>query len=184
MTPKYCAFLRGVNVNGISIKMQDLRAAFVEMGFTDVQTILATGNVVFTIPEETSYGQDLKSFIEKELSRQFHYEAHVFLRSGEEIQKALVAAQAMCVPKECHNYLLLFDDNELLTELRVLFDSLSHLQEEQLRTFECGAFWIVPVGSTLASEFGSKVLGSKKFKSRLTSRNINTILKIGNAMLQ
>ncbi len=117
-------------------------------------------------------------------SRQFHYEAHVFLRSGEEIQKALVAAQAMCVPKECHNYLLLFDDNELLTELRVLFDSLSHLQEEQLRTFECGAFWIVPVGSTLASEFGSKVLGSKKFKSRLTSRNINTILKIGDAMLQ
>jgi uncharacterized protein (DUF1697 family) len=184
MAEKYCAFLRGVNVNGISIKMKDLQAAFVEMGFTDVQTILATGNVVFTIPERMSYGQDLNSFIEKELSRQFQYEAHVFLRSGEEIQKVIIAAQATCVPKECHNYLLLLDDNELLMELRVLFDSLPHLPEELLMLFECGAFWIVPVGSTLASEFGSKVLGSKKFKSILTSRNMNTILKIGKAMFQ
>ena len=48
MNEKYCVFLRGINVNGIKIKMQDLKAVLTNLGFTDVKTILATGNVILT----------------------------------------------------------------------------------------------------------------------------------------
>lgn len=183
MVEKYCVFLRGINVNGISIKMDALKEAFIKMGFTDAKTILATGNVIFTLTERNSCGQKTKPYIEKELSKHFLYDAHIIMRSSKEIQDVIFIAQTMDVREECHNYYLLFDDRELLLELKQLFDSMPHSPQEQLMILECGAFWIVPKGATLSSDFGSKVLGNKKYKSRLTSRNINTIQKIYKAMM-
>ena len=44
---KYIAFLRGINVGNIRIKMSDLKNAFQDMGFQNAVTYLQTGNVVF-----------------------------------------------------------------------------------------------------------------------------------------
>ena len=44
--PRYAAFLRGVSP--MNAKMPDLRAAFEAAGFTDVRTVLSSGNIVFT----------------------------------------------------------------------------------------------------------------------------------------
>ena len=179
-----CVFLRGINVNGINIKMAALKEAFIKMGFTDAKTILATGNVIFTLTEKNNCGQILKSYIEKELSNLFLYDAHIVMRSSKEIQNVIFVAKTMDVHEECHNYCLLFDDMELLLELKLLFDSIAHLPQEQLIIVECGVFWIVPKGATLSSNFGLKILGNKKYKSRLTSRNINTMQKIYKAMME
>ena len=46
--PRYAAFLRGVMPT--NAKMPQLKAAFEAAGFTDVKTLLASGNVVFTAP--------------------------------------------------------------------------------------------------------------------------------------
>jgi uncharacterized protein (DUF1697 family) len=70
----------------------------------------------------------------------------------------------------------------LESELKEFFDSVTNEPQEKLVMRESGMFWIVPKGSTLKSEFGSKVLGNKKYKSSLTSRNINTIQKIYKAI--
>lgn len=43
--PRYAAFLRGVGP--MNAKMPDLKRAFESAGFTDVKTILASGNVAF-----------------------------------------------------------------------------------------------------------------------------------------
>ena len=44
--PRYAAFLRGVSP--MNAKMPDLKAAFEAAGFTDVKTLLSSGNLVFT----------------------------------------------------------------------------------------------------------------------------------------
>ena len=45
----FAALLRAVNVGGTSIiRMADLKAVCEKIGFTDVQTLLQSGNVVFT----------------------------------------------------------------------------------------------------------------------------------------
>lgn len=44
--PRYAAFLRGVMP--VNAKMPDLKKAFETAGFTDVKTILGSGNVVFS----------------------------------------------------------------------------------------------------------------------------------------
>ena len=46
--PRYAAFLRGVMPT--NAKMPQLKAAFEAAGFTDVKTLLSSGNVVFTAP--------------------------------------------------------------------------------------------------------------------------------------
>jgi uncharacterized protein (DUF1697 family) len=61
---RYVAFLRGINVGGHAVvKMTDLRAAFAKMGFEDVRTVLASGNVVFAAPaaDEPSLSRKIAS---------------------------------------------------------------------------------------------------------------------------
>ncbi len=43
--PRYAAFLRGVSP--MNAKMPELRKAFEAAGFTEVKTVLSSGNVVF-----------------------------------------------------------------------------------------------------------------------------------------
>jgi uncharacterized protein (DUF1697 family) len=182
MEEKYCAFLRGVNVNGTSMKMDALRTAFLEMGFENVKTVLASGNVIFSVPEEGPGEQGLKAYIEEGLSGRFQYDAHLLIRSGQAIREVLDAAQTVRIPDGCHRYILLCDDGALLSGLQPLFDGMPHTADERLAVHPFGAFWIVPKGRTLGSDFGAKVLGSKKYKSVLTSRNMNTLEKIHKAM--
>jgi uncharacterized protein (DUF1697 family) len=49
--PGYVAFLRGVTP--MNAKMADLRTAYEEAGFTDVRTVLSSGNVVFNSRERS-----------------------------------------------------------------------------------------------------------------------------------
>ncbi|WP_300672629.1 DUF1697 domain-containing protein [Soonwooa sp.] len=44
---KYCAFLRGVNINGASLKMKDVCDVFSKTGMQNVQSILASGKYPF-----------------------------------------------------------------------------------------------------------------------------------------
>ena len=44
---RYIALLRGINVGGINIKMADLKDAISSLGFDNVKTVLASGNVLF-----------------------------------------------------------------------------------------------------------------------------------------
>ena len=46
------ALLRGVNVGGVRFAMKDLAAALEQAGFTDVRTVLASGNVILTAQED------------------------------------------------------------------------------------------------------------------------------------
>lgn len=51
---RYAAFLRGINVGGnVLIKMVDVKAIFETLGFKNVQTVLASGNIVFDADESS-----------------------------------------------------------------------------------------------------------------------------------
>jgi uncharacterized protein (DUF1697 family) len=45
--PRYVAFLRAINVGGHIVKMDALRRHFASLGFDDVETFIASGNVIF-----------------------------------------------------------------------------------------------------------------------------------------
>lgn len=183
MENRYCAFLRGVNVRGTAMKMDKLAVSFSEMGFDNIKTIQASGNVLFNNNHNINQ-EELKDMIEEELSRYFNYEANVFIRNKGEIEEILTACSKIPTPEECHHYILLCDYKEYMEEIQDIFKRLSPTLPEQFHTLSSEgkalpeAIWIVPKGSTLSSEFGAKVLGSKKYKSIFTSRNKNTLEKV------
>src|SRR6266849_2166689 len=69
--PRYAAFLRGVMP--VNAKMPDLKKAFEAAGFTDVKTILASGNVVFSAraASEASLQQRAEAAMAERLGRTF-----------------------------------------------------------------------------------------------------------------
>jgi uncharacterized protein (DUF1697 family) len=86
---QHLALLRGVNVGGQNlVKMADLRAAFESMGFADVATYIASGNVLFWPPRQKR--EQLAARIESELTRRFGVELKVVLLTEAHL-KAVVA---------------------------------------------------------------------------------------------
>jgi|GEM_PF-4606527 len=80
---KYCAFLRGVNVKGTNMKMSDVCQVFKDAGVTDVTSVLASGNIVFSSDKAPA---SLKQLLEDSMSAYFSYEAFLFIRSQEEVE--------------------------------------------------------------------------------------------------
>lgn len=60
MLPRYVALFGSINVAGNRLKMADLRAAFEADGFTNVETVVASGNVLFDHPERPDEGLEEK----------------------------------------------------------------------------------------------------------------------------
>ncbi|HXS15318.1 MAG TPA: DUF1697 domain-containing protein [Candidatus Saccharimonadales bacterium] len=79
----YIAFLRGINVNGRKVLMQDLEQVFEQMGFINSKTLLASGNVLFDSIEKNE--ELLKKEIQEALQKQFGFSIPVVLRTKEEI---------------------------------------------------------------------------------------------------
>lgn len=81
----YAAFLRGINVGGHKkVPMADLKKTFEKMGFTNVRTLLASGNVIFEANKSTN--AKLAAEIEKGLAKVFGFEIGTIVRSIEEVQ--------------------------------------------------------------------------------------------------
>lgn len=85
--PRYAAFLRGVGPT--LAKNSDLRAAFEAAGFTEVKTVLASGNVVFTAPRAATATLERKAeaAMQKALGKTFL----PFIRSAIELDALLTS---------------------------------------------------------------------------------------------
>ena len=79
---KYIAFLRAINVGGHVVKMDQLRELFVQLGFENVETFIASGNVIF---DSKSTAKSLEQKIEKHLKQSLGYEVRTFIRSTKEL---------------------------------------------------------------------------------------------------
>ncbi|NUT19631.1 MAG: DUF1697 domain-containing protein [Hamadaea sp.] len=67
---KFAVLLRGINVGGSNkVGMADLRALLGELGFTEVKTLLQSGNAVFDAPKGTP--AQLAEQIEKALEERY-----------------------------------------------------------------------------------------------------------------
>jgi uncharacterized protein (DUF1697 family) len=82
------ALLRGVNLGKRKVIMSELRALCEGAGFTDVQTLVASGNLVLGAKEK---GAKLEAKLEKLIFDDMALKTDVFVRTGAELD-AIVAA--------------------------------------------------------------------------------------------
>jgi uncharacterized protein (DUF1697 family) len=83
---KFVALLRGINVGGNKmVKMDDLKKWFAALGFKNVKTILASGNVLFESADDDE--EALAKKIAAKLKAESGHDVGIQVRSIEEIQK-------------------------------------------------------------------------------------------------
>ncbi|MEO8562901.1 MAG: DUF1697 domain-containing protein [bacterium] len=81
--PRYAALLRAINVGGRTVKMDELRALFETVPLRRVESVIASGNILF---ESASADlAKLESRIEAKLEKRLGYEVGTFIRTGPEL---------------------------------------------------------------------------------------------------
>ena len=167
---RYVALLRGVNVGGVTIKMVDLADLVSGLGYTDVSTVLASGNVLFTSTDAASAA---KSALEAALRTRFGYEAWVHVLTMDAIRE-LIAAYPFARESGRHAYVVFAVTPGVRAELlAVELDPAV----EQAQAGDGVVYWSVPKGSTLDSALG-KAQAKAAYTPWLTTRNLNTLEKL------
>lgn len=86
---RYCAFFGSINVGGNRVTMADLRYAFEREEFEDVETVIASGNVLFSFGDRPTEG--LEELFAHMMFDRFDIRSFVAVRSREEVQAAVEA---------------------------------------------------------------------------------------------
>lgn len=171
---KFIAFLRAINVGGHTVKMDHLRRLFESLGYSNVETFIASGNVVFETTARNT--QTLERAIEKKLHAALGYEVATFIRTSAEL-----AAIAEYIPFKKA-------ERDAAVALNVAFlaeplDARSRSKLMALRTdiddFQVHArevYWLCRKRQS-ESTFSNAILEKTVGKSS-TLRNMNTIQKL------
>ena len=85
---RYIVLLRGINISGKNrITMSDLKAGFIELGYTAVSTYLNSGNVIFDSGIDNK--EELSNAIRFMINKQFELKIPVFVILQEELEEIL-----------------------------------------------------------------------------------------------
>jgi uncharacterized protein (DUF1697 family) len=171
---RHVALLRGVNVNGITIKSADLKALFVELGFGAVRTVLASGNVLFDTAESDAAA--LRTRIEQALRKRFGYDAWIVLLTQKTVADMAAAYPFERIDEERHPYIVFGSDKAMLDEIMEKAGTVD-ADTERLERGKGVLYWQCPRGESLETPV-AKLLGKTRYKSSTTTRNLRTVEKL------
>ncbi|MEP0264301.1 DUF1697 domain-containing protein [Dokdonia sp.] len=171
----YVAFLRGINVNGHhKVPMVQLRVEMETLGFTNIITILNSGNVLFDT--EVHDEELLEKKVTEHLEKVFGFPIPTMVRSAETIYQLLKSDP--------------FKDIVMTKDIRLYISFLKDTTEADLQTpwtSEDNAYTIlVKQEKTILSVLDVSINKTPKamkalesfFGKNITTRNWNTIKRI------
>lgn len=173
---KYVAFLRGINVGGNrKVPMESLRKSFESFGFTDVKTLLNSGNVMFAADEMDVSG--LRKKIEEQLGKKFGWEIGTNVRLQKDTQKMVEENpfRGIEVTPQTRLYVTFLSDKPTST-LKIPYES-SDKNFKILQVSDNAIFSVLQLSEKYNTTDAMKVL-EKEFGKDITTRNWNTVVKI------
>lgn len=170
---RWAALLKGINIGGKKIPMSELKALIEGLGHTDVKTLLASGNVVFTCDE--SDGAALEKTLEEALAA-WGLNTDVVVRNLKELEAVIAANPFPEAARDHPNHLLVSFHRDpvpdgLIGKIPDIYDGPERLKA---------------IGRELYIDFPVDVGNSKllpamaklKFPKVATMRNWNTVRKL------
>ena len=165
--------LRGINLGKRQLKSAELKAVVEGLGFTDVKTILASGNVVLEAGEAKpeALERDLHAALEKSTG----LKSEVFVRNRAELQKLVEANPFPDEARERPSFLVLAFHRDPVDKAAIARLAESYAGPERM----------VAIGRELFTDFpdgqGRSNLIPAMQKAKLsqgTARNWNTVQKL------
>lgn len=171
----FIALLRGINVGGHAmIAMADLRELVESLHFTEVRTVLQSGNLVFKA--KAAMSETLEKQLEKATAKRFGHAVDFLIRTADEWGKIIAASPYHLEARRDPGHLLIFclkekPDAQALASLRdaVAGREYFHAQGREL-------YLVYPDG--IGRSKLTNTLIEKKLGTRSTGRNWNTVQKI------
>jgi uncharacterized protein (DUF1697 family) len=170
--PRCAAFLRAVNVGGRVVKMDALKKLFESIGFADVESFIASGNVVFSSKGVKGLDAKIAAGLEKALG----YEVPAFVRTMDEI--ADLAAQRPFAERDVAafpTFLVGFLSKEL-DAAGVERLSLLSTKEDLFHVRERDFWWLSKHNQARPAITGRQL--EKALGQPTTLRNVNTIRRM------
>ena len=176
--PRYVALLGSINVGGNRLTMAELRKAFEAEGFENIETVVASGNVLFDFPERPSPGLEEKLGLM--MRERFAMDSAVCVRTRNEVAAALAdnPFAASGVAGQVHTHFLERPADP--DQFAVLVADHAERGPEKLALGERALYidYVEGVGdSRLTGKFLERRLGC-----RGTARNMRSLARIGAKM--
>lgn len=170
---RHIALLRAINVGGRTVKMDHLRELFAELGFRNVATLIASGNVTFDAT--TAEVAKLESKIERHLQTRLGFLSETYLRSRSDLEAVIAhTAYPAATVKSAHALWIAFMKKE---PTRAAIDALmaARCSTEDFHVHGREVYWLRRATSSESQFKGSldKILGMP-----VTARNITTVRRL------
>lgn len=170
---KYVALLGSINVGGNRLKMADLREALEREDFAEVETVVASGNVLFAHDERPSDG--LSEKLAYVIQERFGIDTFAAVRSRDELRAAIAdnPFRADGDPARVHTVFL---DRPLD---RPAFEAFAQAYggPERLAAGE-REFFVDFVEGVSRSKLGPAMARAKAVGGRATARNLRSLQRI------
>ena len=169
---KFIAFLRAINVGGRNIRMEKLRRIFESAGLKNVETVIASGNVIFDFRPADARAIEKK--VEAILKKSLGYPVVTFVRSLEQLQAIAIHKPFKKIPASATVFVVFAAEAPPKATQRTLLSAQTASDRFQFRGREI--FWLCLTRFSDSKFSGSmleKILGQP-----LTVRNFNTVARI------
>lgn len=173
-TMRFLALLRGINVGGRNkLPMADLRALALELGYTEVDTYIQSGNLLF---QGAGAAQGHEAVLEAGIQKRFGLTIPVLVRSAAQFQKMPATNPFQGEVRERPQHVML-----LLSKRKPKADVATTLMEratdgEQVQAF-AGGLWLFFANGAGRSKWSPALL-DRLVGSHITTRNWNTVLQL------
>lgn len=178
--PRYVAFLRAINVGGHVVRMNVLRDQFEALGFADVDTFIASGNVVFSSRAKDVAALERK--IEARLQVALGYEVATFVRTCDEV--SAIAAYAPFPPAVLRTAFVL-NVGFMAAPLPPAGQQALQALETSIHAFHANGreiYWLRRVKQSESTLSNTGI--ERALKTRCTFRGINTIVRLTSRLSQ
>lgn len=173
----YVALLRGINVGGNKkVPMADLKKVLETMGYKNVKTLLASGNVLFDSSEKKP--ATLRKDIEAALEKKFGFTVPTIIRTKDEIEKLIKTDPFAGIKVTPETRLYITFRGEPIKKHSIKIPYKDPEFEYQITKVTDGE---VCSYLTVSGDRGSvDAMGilEKEFSKNVTTRNWNTVLKL------
>lgn len=175
MTRTHVAFLRGINLGKRRIKMEELRSRVEEAGLEEVDTFLASGNVIFRQGDRDP--EDVEAALEEHLEEALGFATEVFVRPLTALERLAGSEELESARGDGFQPHVIFVRGSLGEEVR---DALGGLEtpDDRFLVREREVVWLRRGGvsdSSVEPRHLEKALGGMDH----TMRSLNTVARIG-----
>jgi uncharacterized protein (DUF1697 family) len=169
---RYIAFVRGVNVGGVVLKMEDLKKMLEYIGFSNVSTYIQSGNALFDSREANK--RRMEAEIAQEIKNKIDRDIVVIVKSVDELRRIAEThpLEDLGDPKNLYVTFLAYDPT--VPDVETLMETMNEVDRHEVANRVVYSYYGQGYGNSKRSNnFIEKIL-----KVSATTRNWAVVQKL------